>query len=99
MNAKFDARSLDHRLLQTLRQRAVAAVNEGCSVSQVAQVYRLNRRTVYRWVADFRRDGPQALLAKPITGRPKRCDANVAPKPTSSLKIEYRPNPVQGARK
>lgn len=78
MNAKFDARSLDHRLLQTLRQRAVAAVNEGCSVAQVALVYGLNRRTVFRWVADYRRGGPQALLAKPIPGRPKRRDANAA---------------------
>ena len=33
MNAKFDARSLDHRLLQTLRQRAVAGVDEGCRLA------------------------------------------------------------------
>ena len=88
MNAKFDARSLDHRLLQTLRQRAVAAVNEGCSVAQVALVYGLNRRTVFRWVADYRRDGPQALLAKPIPGRPKRRDANAVSEPMLPARSE-----------
>lgn len=81
MSTKFDARSLDHQMLQTLRQRAVAAVNEGCSVAQVAMVYGLNRRTVFRWLADYRRDGPQALLAKPIPGRPKRRDAATASDP------------------
>jgi transposase len=50
-------------------------------VAQVALVYGLNRRTVFRWVADYRRDGPQALLAKPIPGRPKRRDANAASEP------------------
>lgn len=68
----LDARSLDHHVLQTLRQRAVAAVGQGCSVAQVAVAYGLNRRTVFRWVADFRRGGPQALLAKPVPGRPRR---------------------------
>ncbi len=68
----LDARSLDHQVLQALRQRAVAAVGQGCSVAQVAVAYGLNRRTVFRWVADFRRGGPQALLAKPVPGRPRR---------------------------
>jgi transposase len=67
-----DARSLDHQLLQCLRQRAVAAVEQGFSVAQVAATFGLNRRTVFRWLADYRRAGPSALLAKPIPGRPKR---------------------------
>jgi transposase len=67
-----DGRSLDHLVLQALRQRAVAAVEQGCSVEQVAKVYGLNRRTVFRWVADFRRGGAPALLAKPVPGRPPR---------------------------
>ncbi|MBD1552671.1 helix-turn-helix domain-containing protein [Pseudomonas typographi] len=68
----LDARSLDHRVLQALRQRAVAAVEQGCSVAQVAAAMGLNRRTVFRWLADYRRGGPQALLAKPVPGRPRR---------------------------
>jgi transposase len=74
MNAKqsSDARSLDHQVLQCLRQRAVAAVEQGFSVAQVAATFGLNRRTVFRWVADYRREGPGALLAKPIPGRPRR---------------------------
>jgi transposase len=77
MNAKLsiDARSLDHQVLQCLRQRAVAAVEQGFSVAQVAATFGLNRRTVFRWVADYRRAGPGALLAKPIPGRPKRTTA------------------------
>jgi transposase len=73
MNTKStsDARSLDHSVLQCLRQRAVAAVEQGFSVAQVAATFGLNRRTVFRWVADYRRDGPDALLAKPIPGRPR----------------------------
>lgn len=81
MNAKrsTDARSLDHQLLQYLRQRAVAAVEQGFSVAQVAATLGLNRRTVFRWVADYRRDGPDALLAKPIPGRPKRATKDSPP--------------------
>lgn len=74
MNTKLptDARTLDHQVLQCLRQRAVAAVEQGFSVAQVAATFGVNRRTVFRWVANYRRAGPGALLAKPIPGRPKR---------------------------
>ncbi|MFF7710819.1 helix-turn-helix domain-containing protein [Pseudomonas sp. NPDC007930] len=68
----LDARSLDHRVLEALRLRAVAAIEQGCSVAQVATAMGLNRRTVFRWVADYRRGGAAALLAKPIPGRPRR---------------------------
>lgn len=79
MNTKpsSDARGLDHQLLQYLRQRAVAAVEQGFSVTQVAATFGLNRRTVFRWLADYRRSGPSALLAKPIPGRPKRKQENL----------------------
>jgi transposase len=73
-----DARSLDHQVLQVLRQRAVQAVQEGCEVASVAAAFGLNVRTVFRWVAAYTQGGPGALLAKPIPGRPRK---NGAPAP------------------
>jgi len=72
----IDARSLDHRVLQFLRQRAVVAVAQGFSVAQVAALLGLNPRTVFRWLAAYRCGGDQALLAKPIPGRPKRPESS-----------------------
>ena len=67
-----DARSLDHQVLQLLRQRAVKAVQEGCDVASVAAVLGLNVRTVFRWVAAYEQGGPDALIARPVPGRPRK---------------------------
>ncbi len=67
----FDARSLNHHVLEVMRQRAVAAIEQGWKANQVAEILGLNRRTVFRWVADYRSGGMDALRAKPIPGRPK----------------------------
>lgn len=72
MRAKRDSdgRQLDHRTLEAMRQRAVKAVREGQPPAEVAKTLGMNRRTIYRWMATFNEGGQNALLAKPIPGRP-----------------------------
>ncbi|MGE8051392.1 helix-turn-helix domain-containing protein [Pseudomonas monteilii] len=67
-----DARRLDHQVLQALRERAVLAVEKGYTVDNVAEIFGLHRRTIFRWIADFRVGGMEALLARPVPGRPKK---------------------------
>ena len=55
-----------------MRQQAVKALKNGQSPQSVAQAYGVNIRTVYRWMANFINGGQQALLAKPISGRPPK---------------------------
>jgi transposase len=55
-----------------LRVRAVHAVLEqGLSVTEVAQAYGTDRSTVHRWLGRFESDGETGLLRKPVPGRPK----------------------------
>nr|RNF57992.1 transposase [Acidithiobacillus sulfuriphilus] len=61
--------------LQAMRIRAVSAVRKGQPVEQVAEVFGLNKRTVFRWVALFLTGGQKALQAKPIPGRPPKLNA------------------------
>ena len=70
-----DGRRLDHSALQVLRQQAVKAIREGQDVTSVATAYGVNVRSVFRWLADFANGGQNALLAKPIPGRPPKVSA------------------------
>ena len=69
---EYDGRKLDHKTLEALRLRAVAQMREGAHPEQVAQALGLHRTTVYGWRAQFRAGGRDALLAKPIPGRPPK---------------------------
>ena len=68
-----DARRLDARKLEALRERAVRKVQEGESPEVVARVLGLNRSTVYGWLAQYRRGGWR-LKAKPLFGCPPKLD-------------------------
>lgn len=57
-----------------MRQQAVKAVREGRDVANVAAAYGVSERSV-RWLADFGNGGQNALLAKPIPGRPPKVTA------------------------
>ena len=70
-----DARKLDHTTLEDMRMRAVRSVQAGESPEVVARSMRINRRTIYGWLAQYRRGGWGALKAKPLLGRPPKLDA------------------------
>ena len=72
-----DARKLDHATLEALRMRAVQSVHEGESPDVVARALRVTLRALYRWLADYRRGGWNALKAKPLTGRPPKLDGKM----------------------
>ena len=50
-------------------------MQEGARPDDVAAALGLNRSTVYGWVAAYRSGGREALLAKPVPGRPPKLTA------------------------
>src|SRR6202521_1022859 len=70
-----DARKLDHTTLEAMRIRAVRSVHAGESPEVVARSLRISRRSIYGWLAQYRRGGWGALKAKPLFGRPPKLDA------------------------
>lgn len=70
-----DGRALDHHTLQVMRQQAVKAVSEGQTVQSVAAAFGVSERSVFRCLADFTNGRQNALLAKPIPGRPLKLSA------------------------
>ena len=69
-----DARALDHTTLTDLRKRGVAAVQSGEEPAHVAEVLGVNVRTVFRWLAQYRRGGWDKLDARKRGGRPPKLD-------------------------
>jgi transposase len=70
-----DARKLNWKSLTDLRNRAVSRVQEGESPRDVARVFGVTERTVYGWLALYRRGGWGALDARKRGGRPPILDA------------------------
>lgn len=71
---KSDARALNHSTLTELRKRGVAAVQSGESPTQVAATLGVNLRTLFRWLAQYRRGGWDQLDARKRGGRPPKLD-------------------------
>ena len=67
-----DGRKHGRVALPAMRQQAVKAIREGQDVASVATAYGVNVRSVFRWLADFANGGQNALLSKPIPGRPPK---------------------------
>jgi transposase len=70
-----DGRKLDHATLETIRIRAVQAVESGERVEDVARAIGMARGTVFGWVAKYREGGLGALKAKPVPGKPPKLNA------------------------
>ena len=71
---KRDGRALDHRRLSELRKRGVAAVQSGETAGRVAVALGVNLRTLFRWLALYRRGGWDGLDAHRRGGRPPKVD-------------------------
>src|SRR4051794_31562578 len=58
--------------LERRRHLAVQRVCEGYSAEEVSDFLGVTPRSVFRWLASFRRHGPTALAARPAPGRPAK---------------------------
>jgi transposase len=65
-----DARSLSAEALETLRRRAVAAVESGVSRAEVARLFGVSRKTVGAWVSAYQQQGEDAFRPKRRGRRP-----------------------------
>jgi transposase len=65
-----DARRLSPQAQEDLRRRAVAAVESGMSQAEVARVFGVSPKTVWRWVNAFTRKGNRGLGAGQRGRRP-----------------------------
>lgn len=70
-----DGRTLDHKILETIR--TVARMREGERPSAVIASYGFHRCTIYRWLKAVSRRGQSlnALAARSATGRPRTLTA------------------------
>ena len=85
-----DARKLDHTTLEEMRIRAVRSVQAGESPEVVARLMRINRRTIYGWLAQYRRGGWGALESQAGTSPPPKA---IFPRPfmSSATGADMRP--------
>ncbi len=73
---RTDGRALDHATLTELRKRGVAAVQSGESPTRVAAALGVNLRSLFRWLALYRRGGWDRLDARKRGGRPPKLDGH-----------------------
>jgi transposase len=67
MRTQGPPEELEHR-----RQLAVRRYLEGYSADEIAEFLDVAPRTVWRWLARFRAQGPEGLSARPVPGRPPK---------------------------
>jgi transposase len=70
-----DGRALDHKTLEQIRFRAVAAVLRGHSPETVIDILGFSRSCIYAWLDSYKAGGWEALRARPLEGRPTELDA------------------------
>lgn len=69
-----DGRKLDHATLEALRLRTVKQVLGGANAEELSVALGLHSKTVFGWMADYRRGGFAALRRKPVPGRAPKLD-------------------------
>ncbi|GAB4268815.1 MAG: hypothetical protein Kow0092_22680 [Deferrisomatales bacterium] len=69
---RTDNRSLDKKAQEVLRIRVVRRVREGSSPEELAKVFDIDLRTIYRWIERCHYGGEGALRNKPKPGRPPK---------------------------
>lgn len=57
-----------------VRMRAVEAVQRGLAVGQVADAFKVDRTTLFRWLQRYHTKGEDGLQRQPVTGRPRLLD-------------------------
>lgn len=62
--------------LEKRRLDAISLFKNGMSQVGIAKKLRVNDRTVRLWVATFRKQGKEGLIAKPVPGRPTKLKAS-----------------------
>lgn len=75
LQARRDARSLDHSTLEEMRRLAVRRYLGGESQGEISRSLEVNQRTVCKWVAWHREGGDSALVSTKSTGRPSALTA------------------------
>jgi len=60
------------KALERRRQRAIALLERGMSLKEVARRVGASFSAVFRWQQAVVQDGPGALKAKPVPGRPRK---------------------------
>lgn len=61
--------------LERRRERALALLREGRAPVEVARLVGVDRRSVRRWNAAYRKQGAEGLAARPAPGRPSKLSA------------------------
>jgi transposase len=61
--------------LERRRCLAVQRIQEGYAAEEVGDLLGVDPRSVRRWVAALRQQGPDALAARPVPGRPPKLTA------------------------
>jgi transposase len=66
--------------LERRRRKALKLLEQGYQPVEVAKAVDVDRRSVRRWKAAYRKDGMQAIHAKPAPGRPPKLDSQAKKK-------------------
>jgi transposase len=62
--------------LEQRRFRALSLLKEGLLPGEISKRIGVDRRSVRRWKAEYRKRGQSALKATPVPGRPSKLSAN-----------------------
>jgi len=62
-------------VLQQRREYAIKLLHQGHKPVEVARIVGVDRRSVRRWNATYKRKGSKGIVATPNNGRPPRLDA------------------------